>query len=111
MDRYFYTVEFVGGNKVVHVSGNAYLNDVDTMETNYRIAEWTFLYIPIEQLEELIKNNWFYEYVNEQVNYLEDITQSEAVKICEEYFDGSSGTYLHIKDVNMETPCGCYWFE
>lgn len=112
MDRYFYSVELdYDGNKVIHLSSNIYLNDADQTRMDYRCAEWTFFYIPIEQLKELIGNNCFYDYVNENVDYLCDITHTSAVELCSHYFDGESGTYLHIGNVNEETPCGCYWFE
>ena len=111
MDRYFYSVEMDGDCKVVHISGNVYFNDSDESECNYRIAEWTFLYITLDELAELIENDNFYEYINERVNYLGDRTKEQAIEICENYFDGSAGTELHIFDVNEDTPCGDYWFE
>ncbi len=112
MDRYFYAVELDDdGNKVIHMSGNVYWNDVDTTDTDYRCAEWTFFYIPINELKELIKNDWFYEYVNERVDYLGDLTEAEAIETCDQYFNGKPGVYLHIKDINEETPCGDYWFD
>ena len=111
MDRYFYSVELDrDGNKVVHLSGNVYLNDGDDTETNHRIAEWTFLYIPIDELKELIKNDRFYEYANERVDYLDDVSEVEALKVCDQYFDGNPGTYLHVQEVNEDTPCGDYYF-
>jgi len=112
MDRYFYSIETnYEGNKVIHLSGNVYWNDADTTETNYRHAEWVFFYITIDELKELIKNNYFYEYVNERVHYLCDISKEEAIEVSEQYFDGNSGVCLHITNVNEETPCGDYWFE
>lgn len=112
MDRYFYSVELDDdGDKVVHISGNVYLNDVDETETNYRCAEWTWLYIEIDELKEMLEQDWFYEYLCERVAYLGDHTEAEAIEICEHYFDEKPGTYLHIAEVNEETPCGDYWFE
>ena len=112
MDRYFYSVESdYDGNKVIHLSSNVYLNDGDTTETNYRCAEWTFFYIPIEKLKKLIRNDCFYDYVNEKIDYLCDITKVSTIELCAHYFDGKPGAYLHIEDVNEETPYGDYWFE
>lgn len=111
MDRYFYSVELdVDGNKVIHLSSNVYWNDDET-EMDYRCAEWTFFYIPINKLMELISNDRFYDYVDENIDYLCDITKVSAIEICSHYFDGEPGTYLHITDVNEETPCGNYWSE
>lgn len=112
MDRYFYSVELnEDGSKIVHMSGNIYWNDADTSETNHRIAEWTFFYIAIDELKELVKINLFYEYVNERVNYLEDISEAEVRKACDRYFNGNPGVYLRIEDVGEDTPCCDYWFE
>lgn len=112
MDRCFYSVELnEDRKKVVHVSGNVYWNDADAEKTDYRIAEWTFFYITIDELKELIKDGRFYDYVNERVNYLGDISKAEALKMCNQYFGGNPGICLHICDVNEETPCGDYWFE
>ena len=112
MDRYFYSVELDDyGNKVIHLFSNVYLNDGDTTETKYRCAEWTFFYIPIEKLKKLIKNNRFYDYIDENMNYMCDITKTSAMELCSNYFDGNPGAYLRIEDVNEETPCGNYWSE
>ena len=111
MDRYFYSVEMdENGKKYIHMSGNVYFNDDET-EDCYRIAEWTFLYISLDQLAKLIEDDWFYEYIGDRVNYLDNGTKEQAIEICEHYFDGSAGTELHIFDVNENTPCGDYWFE
>lgn len=111
MDRYFYSVELDDdGNKVVHISGNIYWTS-DEAETNYRCAEWTFFYIPMNKLKALIEVDWFCEYVDERIDYLGDLTEEDALEACECYFDGKPGTYLHIADVNEKTPCGHYWFE
>ena len=112
MDRYFYSVEMDGDRKVVHLFGNVYFNDVDESETCFRIAEWTFMYITLEELKELTTHSdVFYEYVNEKVAYLCDITEDQAVAICQEYFNGEPGKRLNIEHVNEDTPCGDYWFE
>lgn len=111
MDRYFYSVEEYGDAKEIHVSGNVYFNDTDETETDHRIAEWTGLSLPLEKVKELLDDDCFFEYINEQVNYLEDITKEEALEICDTFWDGEPGTKLDIKEVNEDTPCGYYWFE
>lgn len=111
MDRYFYSIELnEDGNKVFHIYGNVYWNDTDTTEKDYRIAEWTFFYIAIDELKELISNGRFYDYVNERVNYLGDISEAEALETCNRYFGGKPGVCLHIEGVGEDTPCGDYWF-
>jgi hypothetical protein len=111
MDRYFYSVEMDGDRKVVHMSGNIYRNDVDETEACYRVAEWTFFYLTLDEIKELLSNYSFYEHINEMVNYLGHITKQEAVDLCNTYWDGGTGNNLHICEVNEDTPCGYYWFE
>ena len=111
MDRYFYSVEDFGDRKEIHISGNVYFNDVDEMDTNYRIAEWTGMYLSYDKLKELLSDDLLFDYINEQVNYLDDITKEEALEICDTFWDGEPGTKLDIKEVNEDTPCGYYWFE
>ena len=112
MDRYFYSVELDNsGNKVIHLYGNIYFNDVDGTETDHREAEWTFFYITLDELNKMITEDCFFEYVNERVDYLNDITKEEATEICSKYFNGLCGINLDIKDVNINTPCDDYWFD
>ena len=110
MDRYFYSVEMDGDRKVVHMSGNVYGVIADS-EDCYRLAEWTFMYIDVDKLKELVDDDTFYEYINEKVNYLTNITEDEAIWSCKSYHNGTSGVELDIKLVNEDTPCGDYWFE
>ena len=110
MDRYFYSVEMNDDHKVVHISGNIYYI-VNDAEDDYRLAEWTFLYIGINKLRELIDEDALYKYINEKVNYLTELTQEDAMWTCKGYHNGTPGMELHINDVNEDTPCGDYWFE
>jgi hypothetical protein len=111
MDRYFYIVEMDGDRKVVHISGNIYYNNGDITEKCFRLAEWTGMYITVDKLKELLAEDIFYEYINEKVNYMGDLTEDEAVDMCQVYFNGEPGKWLNIKHVNEDTPCGDYWFE
>ena len=111
MDRYFYSVEMDGDRKIVHLSGNVYFNDSGDSERDYRIAEWTFFYLTIEEIQRLFEELDFYDYINERVNYLGDRTEEEALDICKNYFDGKPGKMLRIEQVNEDTPCGDYWFD
>ena len=111
MDRYFYSVEMDGDRKVVHLFGNVYFNDADETETCYRIAEWTGLYIAVDKLKELLEEDMFWEYINEKVVYLGNLTEDEAKDMCKVFFDGSSGTKFDIRFIDEDTPCGDYWFE
>lgn len=111
MDRYFYSVEMDGDQKVVHLLGNIFFNDGDETDTCFRYAEWVGLCFTIKELKILIKDNLFYEYLYEKVEYLTDLTEEQAIESCQTYFAGTPGTRLHIRSVNEDTPCGDYWFE
>ena len=112
MDRYFYSVEMDGDQKVVHMFGNVYFNDNDGTDTCFRIAEWTWLYMTITELKERTED-WdsFFDYLCQKVAYLGDLTEAEAIATCQEYFGGTPGTELDIGLVDEDTPCGDYWFE
>ena len=111
MDRYFYAVEDYGDRKEIHISGNVYFNDASDSETDYRLAEYTGLYLIQSELKDLLVTDQFFDYINERVGYLDDITKTEAELVCQKFWNGTSGTKLHIKDVTEETPAGYYWFE
>lgn len=112
MDRYFYQIEQdVNGNKCVHISGNIYYNDADGTNECFRHAIWVGMYISIEELKEFLENDDFFDYINERVVYLDNLTEEEAIEACQVYFDGEPGKWLNIKHVNEDAPCGDYWFE
>lgn len=111
MDRYFYIVEECNGHKEIHFSGNIYYNDADWSNTCFRIAEWTGLFITVDQLKKLIAEDALFEYLHEKVAYLGDLTEDEAVEACQVYFNGEPGIRKHIRYVDEDTPCGDYWFE
>ena len=111
MDRYFYSIEEYDGRKELHLSGNVYYNDTDETDKCFRLAEWTGLYITIDKLKELIEDDRFFDYIDEKVNYLSDLTEHEVIETCQLYFNGTPGKWLNIKHVNEDTPCGDYWSE
>ena len=111
MDRYFYIVEECNGCKEIHFSGNVYFNDADETDKCYRLAEWAGFWITIDKLNELLGSGEFYDYINEKIGYLTDLTEDEAIVACQEYFGGTPGTELDIGLVDEDTPCGDYWFE
>ena len=76
MDRYFYSVELDEGRKVVHLFGNVYCNGEGKTEKDYRCAEWTGIYITINELKELIKDDRFYEHIYERIAHLGDLTKA-----------------------------------
>lgn len=111
MDKYFYSIEEDDGNKVIHLSANIYFNDSGCTDKDYRVAEWTWFYLTIKEAEELLSNGDFYDYINERIDYLGDLTKEEAEESGATYFNGRGGTELHIANVTEATPCGDYWFN
>lgn len=107
MNRYFYQIEDNGkGEKIIHLLGNVYYNDY-----TYTVAEWTFFYIDIDKAKDLIKCDTFCYAVDSNIDYIDDITESEADEISRTYFDGESGIELPIEDITADTPCGSYYFN
>lgn len=112
MDRYFYSVEEIDGNKVIHMSGNVYRNDESvTGEKDYRIAEWVWMYINIDTLIKMKNEDKLWEFLDENVRYLGDLSREDADRICNEHFNGRPGSSLDISKVNADTICGDYWFD
>lgn len=107
LDRYFYIIEQSdNGNKVIHMQGNIYSND----DGSYKHAEWTFMLLEVSEAKYMLDTDTFYEFINERVNYLDDITEEVATARVENYFDGEPGKQLDIADITEDTPCGNYWF-
>lgn len=111
MDRYFYIVGETDGHKEIYFSGNVFYNDCDETDACFRYAEWVGLRFTVEQLKELLDKGLLLETLYEKVKYLTDLTEEQAIEMCETYFNGEPGKWLHIKHVNEDTPCGDYWFE
>ena len=112
LDRYFYSIEHdAWGSRVIHLYGNIYRNDSDGTATNFRVAEWSYLCIGINWAKKMIAEDTFFDFVNERVDYIGDVDEDDAIRSCDQYFDGSPGIKLHISDITNSTPCGEYWFE
>lgn len=112
MNRYFYILQHDdGGNQIIHLSGNLYYNDADETETCYRIAEWTAFFLRVDKAKQMLNDNVFFDVVDEKIDYLGDVSESEAKEIIEVYFNGAAGNELHILDITKDTPCGEYWFK
>lgn len=112
MDRYFYSLEKdSNGKQIIHLSGNVYFNDADGTETCYRYAEWVGMYFEVEKAQQMFVNDEFFNFTDEQVKYLDDITETEAKEMCTYYFHEKPGTKLDITDITENTPCGDYWME
>lgn len=110
MNRYFYIVEECDGQKEIHFCGNVYFNDVDETDKCYRHAEWCGFYLTVDEIQKLLEELNFYDYINEKVAYMGDLTQDEAIETCMTYFGGNPGKMLRIEQVDEDTPCGEYWF-
>lgn len=114
IDRYFYSIEYIepSHEKVVHLIGNIYCNEVDPTNTDHRDCEWCFFYIPINELREMLKEGYFFDFINERVQYMGNITKLEAIESCLTYFNEKSpGKALKFESITEETPCGDYFSE
>lgn len=110
LNRYFYSIEKDNnGNKIIHMSGELYWNDSDESKTDYRLDEYRWLYITINELKTLIEKNKFLEFMCEKVDCSCNATESEAKEFCNSYFDGNSGEKLSFENITENTPCGDYW--
>ena len=113
-DIYFYQVEedFYEGKKqkLVHVQGNIYCNENDDTDTDWRLAEWTHLYYPVDAVIKMITDDSFYDDLNDKVTYLDYMDKKDAHKNAIMYFNGKTyGEYLPLESITKDTPCGCYY--
>lgn len=108
LDKYFYIIEEVNGKKMIHMQGNVYRNYLDR-NCECRHAEWTFLYLEIEEAKAMVKERSLFDYLDENIAYLGDVSEAEAEDMCNNYFNDSPGIKLNITDVDNDTPCGEYW--
>ena len=68
-------------------------------------------YIRIEEVKQMLESGEFFDYVDERICYLDNISEESAYNICNRYFDGSSGIELSIADITENTSVGNYWFD
>lgn len=112
MNKFYYILEEdKNGNKVIHIQGNIYYNGSVTFADSYKCTEWSFLYLQVAEAKYMLETDTFYEYLFSRVDYICDLSEAEATKNCQTYFNGQPGTKLNIEDITDETPCGNYYFD
>ena len=107
MNRYFYSVESDNGVMFLHLFGNVYKNDSGD-EKDYSCAEWTHFYVKVEEAKKMLAAGKFFDYADEWVCYLDNISEESAQNICYRYFGDYSGIELSIADISENTPVGDY---
>ena len=107
-DRYFYILEDVDGERFIHIEGNLYPREEDD---KYEFAEWSGCYVPIAEAKKMLSEGTFFNYIDELVDYCGDVSKPDAEDICSTYFNGASGTYLEVRDIDEDTPLGDYFFD
>lgn len=110
MNRYFFSVESDNGVMFLHLFGNVYKNDSGD-EKDYSCAEWTHFYVKVEEAKKMLAAGKFFDYADEWVCYLDNISEESAQNICYRYFGDYSGIELPIEDITENTPVGDYWFN
>ncbi len=100
------------GNGVMflHLFGNVYKNDFGD-EKDYSCTEWTHFYVKVEEAKKMLATGKFFDYADEWVCYLDNISEESAQNICYRYFGDYSGIELPIEDITENTPVGDYWFN
>lgn len=111
LNRYFFSVDEGYNTKIINMLGNIYFNDGTADEPDcYRHAEWCGMEFDLNEVKTLIENDTFYDYLDENVDYLGNLTEEDAMYACSIYYSGTPGTELHISELTNDTPCGNYWF-
>ncbi len=109
MNRYFYSVESDNGVMFLHLFGNVYKNDSGD-EKDYSCAEWTHFYVKVEEAKKMLAAGKFFDYADEWVCYLDNISEESAQNICYRYFGDYSGIELSIADISENTPVNNYCY-
>lgn len=110
----FFSIEDDGkGGKQIHILGYTYASDNDT-EDYWRVAEGTFIIIPLQEFIDNLKQNE--DYVSDlwcdAKQYEGDHTDEQVVDIINHYFNGETANdVLHYSEITIDTPCGDYMFE
>lgn len=111
MDRYFYSIEEDNGKKYVHFSGNVFYNNGNVDGNPFRLAEWTFLYIPISECISLIGKGDLFAWIEERITNIDDLTEEECQDCINGYWNGKSGKKLPLNEITDKTECGYYYFD
>ena len=110
-DFEFYSIEMVGGEKVMHISFSVWRND-GREDGDYTVTDYTFCYIPLRELVACKSRGARWElimdYESEVHQYEGDYTWGRLVE--EGYgYPGSPKQELDYGDITMSTPCGDYY--
>jgi hypothetical protein len=108
MDRYFYSIEEDNRKKCVHFSGNVFCDEGNSYGT---LAEWIFLYIPISECVSLIEKGSLFDWIDECISSVEELTEKECQDCINEYWNGKSGKKLPLNEITDKTECGYYYFD
>lgn len=111
----FFSIEDDGhGGKDIHVLGYLYSDGENNGKGEWRCVEFSFF---IEPLEDFIRHyaeteNYVDNTAGGLKQYIEDMTDEEAVETINHYFGGNPADgQLFYSDITIETPCGNYCFE
>lgn len=100
-------IEKDNDKKVVHFYGFGYYTEGDE-ENPYRFLEYTFFYMPLDEVLTMGVSEAEGEFGQEYTQYLTDCTRDEMENIYEHYDNGNKPTELKKEDLNMDTPLGIY---
>ena len=104
----FYQIEEENGKKLVHIMGYFYhTDDGSGSKKQYRCLEYTWFYVPLEEFIEWDGDDYD-DAAQELKQYIQDMTEEEAIDAMYHYFGGISPTPLLYQDLTMDTPCGYY---
>lgn len=105
-DRTIFGIEPDHGERFVHFYGFGYYAG-DGTDTPYRFVEYTFCYVPLEEVLKLGFVEAESQYAPEVKQYITDCTEKEMNDIYEHYDNGDMPTILDGV-LTMDTPCGVY---
>lgn len=112
LDTELYSIEEDGdGNKTIHILAYLYLSDSYPDKKDYRLVEFTFLEMPLNEFIQKYRENgkqYVDETEEEYKQYIKDLTEEEAVNAYWQYFDEKPGLILPFSELTPDTPVGNY---
>lgn len=105
-ERTIFAIEKDHHQKYVHFFGYGYYAD-DGTATPFRFVEYTWCYVPLDEVLEMGFEEAEAQYGPEVKQYITDCNEEQMIDIYEHYDNGNMPIVLDGK-LTSETPCGTY---
>ena len=109
LERDYFTIFEEKGEKYLKYRGYSYRRETAD-EKEYAFCDVCFC---TEKLKKILKEgirDWIGRAAPECKQYIDECTEEEAADIAAGYFGGEPGERIDPDTIDMDTPCGNYWY-